>query len=202
MALLAIGSMSEIKFKAVQDAIIHAPDHSYYGDFFDFEAIDGVESGVRDAPDGDAETMQGALNRARAAAKARPGAFGIGLEGGMKVVELDNGPRRDGISFASILDRGSRVRHGFGISWVALVTPSGREILVEGLAIPMPVEYIDEVRARGSMGYTLGHAVVRRLGGDHRDPYVTVTKGAVTRADTFRPAVLAAVLMARDEISS
>lgn len=199
MALMAIGSESEIKLAAVNSAIIFAPDDQNYSDFLDFEAIPGINSGVRDAPDGHAETMQGALNRAHAAAKARPGAFGIGLEGGMDVVEIAQMSTRKGFSFAAMFSP-PPVRHGFGISWVALVTPSGREILVQGLAIPMPIEYINEVRAAGCMGTTIGHVVVRQLGGDHRDPYVTVTKGAITRADTFKPAVLAAVLMARDEI--
>lgn len=121
----------------------------------------------------------------------------------MKVVGMGTSKSLDDLGWQEIamLRARSRVRHGFGISWVALVTPSGREILVEGLAIPMPVEFIDEVRARKCTGFTVGHAVAAKLGGDHRDSYVTITKGAITRIDTFKPAVLAAVLMARDEIT-
>lgn len=71
MALIAIGSTSEIKFRAVRDAILFPPnDDQDYSDYLDFEAIPEINSGVRDAPDGDEETALGALNRARAAARA------------------------------------------------------------------------------------------------------------------------------------
>lgn len=79
MTTIAVGSKNPAKLQAVRTG---------FGEG-DFE-IQGVDSpsGVSHQPIGDQETRLGALNRARHALFAAPAAeFGIGLEGGVSVVD-------------------------------------------------------------------------------------------------------------------
>mmetsp|Transcript_28089 Transcript_28089/g.83931 ORF Transcript_28089/g.83931 Transcript_28089/m.83931 type:complete len:198 (-) Transcript_28089:192-785(-) len=82
---VVVGSKNPVKIAAVEGAFAAVfPTTS-----FAFEGVD-VGSGVADQPMGDAETLQGAQNRAARCREARPtAAFTVGLEGGCKVVGGD-----------------------------------------------------------------------------------------------------------------
>lgn len=97
-----------------------------------------VASGVRDQPFGDAETIRGATQRARAALAAGDADVGVGLEGG--VVEDDGGMRT--------------------CAWASVVARDGRVGVGGSLAMPLPPRVAALVRD----GVELGHAMDRVTG--------------------------------------
>jgi len=97
-----------------------------------------VASGVSDQPVGDAETIRGATQRARAVLAASDADFGVGLEGG--VVE-DDGIMRT-------------------CAWAAVVARDGRVGTGGSLAMPLPSRVAALVRE----GVELGHAMDRVTG--------------------------------------
>ncbi|QGH35364.1 DUF84 family protein [Gracilibacillus salitolerans] len=104
---IVIGSYNKAKVKAVQrifvDATIRSAD---------------VASGVHAQPKSDMETMQGAINRAKASKQTEGHCYGIGLEGG-------------------IMQINSQV---FLCNWGALVTPDDHLYIASGARIPLPDE--------------------------------------------------------------
>lgn len=83
--IIAVGSKAPPKLTAVTNAA-----QVYWGDGVRVTAID-VPSDVSDQPLGHEETQQGAINRAKAALAATPGAaLGVGLEGG--VIDMAGNP--------------------------------------------------------------------------------------------------------------
>lgn len=89
-----------------------------------------VDSGVRNQPFSDEETIQGAINRARRAKAALNADVGIGLEGG--VAETPFGL--------------------FLCNWSALVNEHGQCLIAGGARIPLP----DQFRTPLSEGQELG----------------------------------------------
>ncbi len=98
-----------------------------------------VASGVRDQPFGDAETIRGATQRARAALAAMDADLAVGLEGGV----VDDHRRMMTCAWAVVVGRDGRV--GVGGS----------------LAMPLP----DRVAALVRSGVELGHAMDQVSGG-------------------------------------
>ena len=75
-----------------------------------------VGSGVSDQPFGDEETRLGAMNRALWASSLKEGAIGIGLEGGVRLLEGQM----------------------YLCNWGALVLPDGTKFTAGGAQIPLP----------------------------------------------------------------
>jgi inosine/xanthosine triphosphatase len=98
-----------------------------------------VPSGVRDQPEGDAETIRGATQRATAALQASDADLAIGIEGG--VVEEAGFMRT--------------------CAWAAVVSRDGRVGVGGSLAMTLPDRVADLVR----QGVELGHAMDRITGG-------------------------------------
>lgn len=98
-----------------------------------------VPSGVRDQPEGDAETIRGATQRARAALEVSDADLAIGIEGG--VVEEAGSMRT--------------------CAWAAVVTRDGRVGVGGSLAMTLPDRVATLVRG----GMELGHAMDRVSGG-------------------------------------
>ena len=98
-----------------------------------------VPSGVRDQPEGDAETIRGATQRARAALEASDADLAVGIEGG--VVE-ESGHMRT-------------------CAWAAVVSRDGRVGIGGSLAMTLP----DRVAALVRDGMELGHAMDHVTGG-------------------------------------
>ena len=98
-----------------------------------------VPSGVRDQPEGDAETIRGATQRATTALELSGADFAIGIEGG--VVEEAGSMRT--------------------CAWAAVVARDGRVGVGGSLAMSLP----DRVAALVRGGMELGHAMDRVSGG-------------------------------------
>ena len=129
---VVVGSTNPVKIAAVRAVIERAGAVA---------SVDGVEvsSGVREQPFGDAETIRGATQRARAALEATGADLAVGLEGGV----VEEGPAMRTCAWASVVGRDGRV--GVGGS----------------LAMTLPVQVAALVRA----GVELGHAMDRVTGG-------------------------------------
>ena len=101
---IAVGSTNPVKIAAARGVASRA--------FPRAEVIGlSIDSGVSPQPWGDAETRQGALNRARAALAASEADLGVGLEGGMVETEL-------GLmtcAWCVIVDRAGRMGVGGGV---------------------------------------------------------------------------------------
>lgn len=121
-----VGSENQAKLKAVQQVTEQHLDDCR------IEACK-VPSGVSAQPVGDEETMQGAVNRAKAAGALREGTYGVGLEGGVRTI---NGTM-------------------YLCNWGALAVPDGEIFTAGGAQIPLPEELAEEIRN----GRELGDAV-------------------------------------------
>ncbi|MEO6444334.1 MAG: inosine/xanthosine triphosphatase [Gemmatimonadaceae bacterium] len=130
---IAVGSTNPVKVRAVSEVVrqVH-PDAEVVGR--------NVPSGVPDQPWGDADTLQGAMARARGAREALDADIGVGIEGG--VVE----------------DAGGALRT---CAWAAVSLRDGREFTGGSLAMPLPPRVAQLVRA----GMELGHAMDQVSGG-------------------------------------
>jgi inosine/xanthosine triphosphatase len=98
-----------------------------------------VPSGVRDQPEGDAETIRGATQRARAALDASDADLAVGIEGGVAEEE----------------------GHMRTCAWAAVVSRDGRVGIGGSLAMTLP----DRVAALVRDGMELGHAMDHVTGG-------------------------------------
>lgn len=151
--IVAVGSTNPTKIAPVRTV--------FSRHFSDVEVREaGVSSGVSEQPMTDGETYTGALNRARRALAAVPGAqFGVGIEGGLE--ERPYGWFEH--SLVVIVDRQERI--GVGASG--------------GLVLPDPI--IAAVR----QGKTLEEAIDESFGttriGEGIGMFGLMTKGVVTR---------------------
>jgi inosine/xanthosine triphosphatase len=82
MIQIIVASTNPVKLQAA----LHGFQRMFPGSAFEVQGI-SVPSGVRDQPMTDAETLQGAFNRAANARQAAPSAqFWVGIEGGVEVM--------------------------------------------------------------------------------------------------------------------
>lgn len=120
---IAVGSLNPVKITAVQEAVAPLwPAARVTGV--------GVPSGVSAMPLGDAETLQGARNRAATARGALDADLGVGLEGG--VCETETG---------LLL-----------MAWVAIVDGNDRAGLGNSARIPLPPAIARQVRGGAELG--------------------------------------------------
>jgi inosine/xanthosine triphosphatase len=118
-----IGSSNPTKIKAASSVIAsHFPQASI--------SNADVGSGVPNQPVGDEETQLGAINRALRASGMVEGAFGIGLEGGVRMI-------------------GEQM---YLCNWGALVLPDGKRFTAGGAQIPLPKEIAVKVSAGNELG--------------------------------------------------
>ena len=129
---IAVGSKNPVKLAAARAVVTRLAPKVVV------DAVD-VPSGVPDQPFGDAETIRGAIERARAAREKLDADFGVGLEGG--VVEMPDGTMRT-------------------CAWAAVVARSGRNGVGGSLAMPLPESVAELIRG----GMELGHAMDKRTG--------------------------------------
>ena len=132
VAHVVVGSTNPVKIAAVAAVLARTGSRA---------RVDGiaVPSGVRDQPEGDAETIRGATQRAAAALRESGADLAVGLEGG--VVEEDG--------------------HMRTCAWAVVVSRDGRTGVGGSLAMPLP----DRVAALVRDGVELGHAMDRVTGG-------------------------------------
>lgn len=151
-----IGSTNPAKVKAAKDVLeAHFP-----------EAIlieNEVESGVSKQPFGDEETRLGAINRALRASGMMKEAIGIGLEGGVRVLEDQM----------------------YLCNWGALVLPDGKRFIAGGAQIPLP----NEIATKVADGHELGPVVdnyFESIGIRNKEGAIGMfTAHAVNRDDLF-----------------
>ena len=132
VARVVVGSTNPVKIAAVAAVLARTGSRA---------RVDGiaVPSGVRDQPEGDAETIRGATQRAAAALRESGADLAVGLEGG--IVEEDG--------------------HMRTCAWAVVVSRDGRTGFGGSLAMPLP----DRVAALVRDGVELGHAMDRVTGG-------------------------------------
>ena len=171
---VVVASKNPAKIGAARDGFTRMfPDKT-----FAFRGV-SVPSGVPDQPFTDAETLQGALNRARNARDADPRAdYWIGLEGG-----VDAGP--DGKS-------GSGPIQSF--AWIAVVDGAGREGKARTAAYYQPQETAKLLRD----GIELGSAdeiVHGRIDSRSNSGSVGIlTDDAINRSSYYAEAVVLALI--------
>jgi inosine/xanthosine triphosphatase len=129
---VVVGSMNPVKVAAVRAVLARAGASALVDSV-------SVASGVRDQPFGDAETIRGATQRARAALEATNADLGVGLEGG-------------------VVDEDGRM---MTCAWAVVVGRDGRVGVGGSLAIPLP----DQVAALVRDGVELGLAMDLVTGG-------------------------------------
>ena len=152
-----IGSVNMAKVIAANDVVSQHFPHS---------TISSVEvgSGVSNQPYGDEETRLGAINRALRAAGKNGETIGIGLEGGVRLID----------------------EQMYLCNWGALALPNGKRFTAGGAQIPLP----QEIAVRVAAGNELGHVVDTyfELSGirSKEGAIGMFTAGAVNRNDLFK----------------
>ncbi|MDN4606984.1 DUF84 family protein [Sporosarcina highlanderae] len=151
-----IGSTNQAKVKAARTII----DKHFIGS--ELHEVK-VPSGVKDQPFGDEETRTGALNRATNAAMEQEGAIGVGLEGGVRMVENEM----------------------FLCNWGALVLPSGEKFTAAGAQIPLPESIAAELHKGRELGVVVDE-YFQASGIRHSEGAIGMfTAQAVTRDQLF-----------------
>jgi inosine/xanthosine triphosphatase len=129
---VVVGSTNPVKIAAVTAVLERAGSRARVRGL-------AVPSGVRDQPEGDAETIRGATQRARTALEASDADFAIGIEGG-------------------VVEEGGSMRT---CAWAAVVARDGRVGVGGSLAMTLPDRVASLVRG----GMELGHAMDTVSGG-------------------------------------
>ncbi len=166
MLKIAVGSHNPAKLDAVAMAF------SKLGYTAQIKGLD-VPSGVSPQPLSDEETIQGAVNRAKAVLEKGPFDYGIGLEGGL-----------------------AKTAYGtFLCNWGAVVNREGIIGIAGGLRILLP----DEVLARIEQGYELGDVIDEWAGGKdikkNEGTIGVLTHGHITRRQMFQDVTICAFSM-------
>lgn len=116
---ITIGSTNPAKIGAVQ----------YVFSDREIKSIN-VPSNVSAQPFSDAETREGAINRAKQCITTQPGTIGIGLEGGVMYIENDL----------------------FLCNWGALITPEEQMFTAGGARIMLPAEIEEQITKGTELG--------------------------------------------------
>ena len=118
---VVVGSNNPVKIGAVVDSFAQ-----YYSDC---DVVgQQVSSGIAEQPMSEEETVKGATNRAMAA--SLNGDFGVGLEGGVTMI--------DGVMFEC--------------AWCVVVDKDGRKGIGGGLYFELPKKVADKIKAGGELG--------------------------------------------------
>lgn len=168
---IVVASTNPVKVQAVRQGF----GRMFPGQPFEIETI-SVPSGVSVQPRSSAETLQGALNRARNAAHALPQAdYWVGVEGGIEADE-DNFPG-EMLAFAWIVVQ-SRERLGKGLTGAFYLPPAVAELVRQGAELG---EADDIVFGRSNSKQENG--AIGILTGD-----------VINRAQLYEPAVIFALI--------
>lgn len=119
-----------------------------------------VVSDVKDQPDSDSETLQGALNRAANGSRAEPEAdFWVGLEGGIEI----KGDEMETSAWIVVRDRSGQV--GKGRTGTLFLPPKVAELIKQGKELGEADDMVfgttNSKQAAGAVGL-LTHGVVDR----------------------------------------
>lgn len=153
---IIVGSKNRTKVLAVKntfpDATVIAKD---------------LPSQVSAQPFGEEETLQGAVNRAKAAQQYNPSTYGIGLEGGVYTLEDEL----------------------FLCSWGVLATPNGRIYKASGARIELPQEFLRPLKEGVELS-ELMNAYTKRHDIRHHEGAIGIfTQNLLRREEMFRQVV-------------
>ena len=151
MSQIVVGSQNPVKINAVKA--------HFHGEVIGVD----VDSGVAEQPWGDEETLLGAKQRARAALDKSQASIGVGLEGGVQIIE--------GILYVC--------------NWGALVDKHGAEIIAGGARFPLP----ENIKQKLEEGQILGPVIseyARRADVSKKEGAIGIfTNGTVSRTDMY-----------------
>jgi inosine/xanthosine triphosphatase len=171
MPKIVVASTNPVKVQAVRNGFARMFSESE----FEIETI-SVPSGVSDQPRSSAETLQGALNRARTAARSHSLAdFWVGVEGGVDME--DDGLTEEMCAFAWIVIL-SQDRLGKGCTGRFFLPPAVAELVRQGVELG---EADDLIFGRSNSKQENG--AVGILTGD-----------VIDRAELYEPAVIFALI--------
>ena len=151
-----IGTTNKAKLRACEEVLKEYYPHSQITGI-------SVSSDVSDQPFGDEETQEGALNRARNASESRTNAVGIGLEGGVKLIN-------DQLYICN---------------WGALHLPDGTEFTAGGAQILLPTEIAREVQSGKELGPVVELYFSKKNIRHNEGAIGILTNGAVSRTNLF-----------------
>jgi inosine/xanthosine triphosphatase len=192
-SLIAVGSTRGPKLDAVHDALKLCAEH--LDPNMQFEVLGfAVDSGVGHTPLSSAESMRGARQRTEAliqlaSAKGEVYQYYVGLEGGLEVMQTDEGDERHGENTDSAGNRGRRV---FLESW-AYVSDGSRGHFGRSGGIELPPALAHEVLDKGvelapAIDKFAGIAGIR----DNQGAWGVLSNNLITRREAFRVALVAA----------
>jgi inosine/xanthosine triphosphatase len=151
---IAIGSKNPAKIAAVKEA--------FKDKQIEFIAVD-ADSGVSAQPMSDEETIQGAINRAIAAAEKGGADIGIGLEGGVQ-----------------------STAHGLMLcNWGALSVKGMDPIIAGGARLPLPEEVADKVLAGTELGPVMDEYASKQNVRKNEGAVGIFTNGQINRSEMF-----------------
>lgn len=151
-----IGTKNKAKIKAARETLAtHFPTAKIL--------YEEVGSGVSEQPFGEEETRLGAINRALRASSLNEGTVGIGLEGGVRMLEGQM----------------------YLCNWGALVLPDGTKFTASGAQIPLPPTIAAELLAGKELGPVVDH-YFKAAGIRNKEGAMGIlTAGVVNRDDLF-----------------
>lgn len=151
-----IGSMNDAKVEAATQVI-----HTYYEHAQILQV--NAQSGVSGQPIGDEETLEGASNRASFIRKNYPGAIGVGLEGGVRII-------------------GHQM---YICNWGALSLPDGHVITAGGAQIQLPNDVAAEINKGRELGPVIEEFFNAKGLRQKEGAMGVFTAGTITRVDLF-----------------
>ena len=151
-----IGSTNNAKVQAATEVL---------GLHFPTATIRGIEinSGVANQPFGDEETRLGAINRALQVQSIQENVIGIGLEGGVRMLD----------------------EKLYICNWGALALPDGKRFTAGGAQIPLPEEIALEIRQGKELGPVIDKYFNAQGLRQKEGAMGMFTAGVVTRVDLF-----------------
>lgn len=149
---IVIGSTNKTKVEAVKNI------------FTNWTVIaKSVPSGVSPQPIGDEETLQGAMNRAKAAQASERGSVGIGLEGGVMYIQNEL----------------------YLCNWGALVDTNGTIYTASGARIKLPPSFQDDINRGCELSDIMNEYTKRHDIRFHEGAIGIFTNHLVLRAEMF-----------------
>ena len=163
-----LGLMQKIAVGTTNPAKIEAVTQKIHLQWPDCEIVPvSVPSGVSEMPMSDGECIEGAKNRAQASLKATGADLGVGLEGGVM-----------------LMDEGMML-----VGWVAIIDRNGQVGLGSSARIPLPEFIAQRVRSGEELGPVMD-TVVNETNTKHRGGASGILSGGLTkRSESFATAV-------------
>lgn len=180
---VVVGSRNPVKVEAARLGV----ERAFPGAEVEVRGV-AVPSGVPDQPMDDEETRRGARGRADAAIRAVPEAdFWVGMEGGLDELRTatNHDPDRDRL---------------FAYAWVAVRRrgPGGTDVPRLGESrtanFELPPRVVELVRGGMELGEADDHVFGRSDSKSEEGAVGLLTRGLVTRAELYAPAVLLALV--------